>query len=305
MKYIDDSLRTFGLLIVAFFLLLAVVPVNHAIMAQYDLSTTPYKVLYFLVYLPFAGSWVAAYYGYSRLVAYARSVTSTAEGSGFAALAKGTGWLAWGFLLQSYAAVVLNAIANAHPNFHPTASIISNYIGVFFLFVAFVFIGSGARALIQHTKQQVSAVMTRNIQLAFVTLGVLYCYLIFRNLDLYTLSASNNPYFLPVWLLILTIIIPYLYAWFIGLLAAYEIIVVAKHAKGVLYRQALRLLAGGVAVVIGSLITEQYVRTVVPHTGRLSLNIALLLTYLIYLAMAAGFVLITTGASRLKKIEEV
>jgi hypothetical protein len=108
-----------------------------------------------------------------------------------------------------------------------------------------------------------------------------------------------------VWLLVLTIIIPYLYAWFIGLLAAFEITVVARQAKGILYRQALRLLAGGVSVVIAGLITIQYVRSVFPSGGKLSLGLVLLLIYLVYLIVAAGFVLITLGANRLKKIEEI
>lgn len=305
MKYIDNSMRTFSLLILTFFLLLAIIPVNEAVMAQYDLTATQYRVLNFLVYLPFAGIWFTAYYGYSKLAGYARSISNTDEGSGFEALATGTGWLAWGFLLQSYTSLVLNAIASVYPNFHPSAMIMSNYIGMLFPLVAFVYIGAGARTLMQHTQHHVGVAITRNIQFAFVALGVVYCYLIFRNLDLHTLSASNNPYFLPVWLLVLTIIIPYLYAWFMGLLAAYEILVVAKHVKGVIYRQALRLLASGVAVVIGSFIMAQYLRTAVPKTGRLSLNILLLLIYLIYLAMAAGFVLVTMGANRLKKIEEV
>jgi hypothetical protein len=141
--------------------------------------------------------------------------------------------------------------------------------------------------------------------LVFVVGGVLYCYLTFRRFDPSSLGSTNNPYALPIWLMLLTVIIPYLYAWFVGLLAAYEITTYTKQVRGVLYKQALHLLVIGLlAVIIGS-ITLQYVSSVAPAAGHLTLNYRLLLITLFRVVDGIGFVLIAIGALRLRKIEEV
>jgi hypothetical protein len=107
------------------------------------------------------------------------------------------------------------------------------------------------------------------------------------------------------WLLITTVIVPYLFAWFSGLLAAYEMLLYGRVVSGVFYRQAMRLLAVGMTSVIASLIFVQYIRSVTPRSGHLSLNSTLLLINIVYVCMAVGFLLMSIAAARLKRIEEV
>jgi hypothetical protein len=171
--------------------------------------------------------------------------------------------------------------------------------------VAYLLIGRGTRSLIEHAKFRLSSNESRLIVLAFLILGVAYCFFTFQKLNLHSLTATDNPYYLPGWLLITTIIIPYLYAWFSGLLAAYEMLVYGRNVTGVFYRRGMQLLAAGLVGIIASSVIIQYIRTVVPRAGHLSLNTTLLMINIIYICMAIGFVLIIIGANRLKKIEEV
>jgi hypothetical protein len=134
---------------------------------------------------------------------------------------------------------------------------------------------------------------------------VLYCYLTFRQFNPGSLGSTHNPYFLPIWLLLLTVIIPYLYAWFVGLLAAYEITSYSQQVRGVLYKQALHLLVGGLVAVIAGSILLQYISSVDPSPGHLVLDYRLLLVVLFRIVIGIGFVLIAAGANRLKRIEEV
>jgi hypothetical protein len=110
---------------------------------------------------------------------------------------------------------------------------------------------------------------------------------------------------LPAWLMIVSVIVPYLYAWCIGLLAAYEIMVFSVNVRGLLYRRALLFLVIGLVAVILSSIAYQYVNSVVPRTGELVFNYKLLLTLAIRIVSGIGFFVLAIGASRLKKIEEV
>jgi hypothetical protein len=138
-----------------------------------------------------------------------------------------------------------------------------------------------------------------------VTVGVLYCYLIFRQLGSISFGSTADPYYLPLWLMVTTVTIPYLYAWFIGLLAAYEISAYSRHIRGLLYKQSLWLLAIGLVVVIGSSVTLQYINSVGPRAGYLLLNYHLLFLSCCRIIGSCGYALIALGAIRLKKIEEV
>jgi hypothetical protein len=105
--------------------------------------------------------------------------------------------------------------------------------------------------------------------------------------------------------MVVSVIIPYLYAWFVGLLAAYEIMLFSRHSKGVLYRQSLSLLALGLVVIIASSIALQYMNSIQPRVGHLMLSYHLIITSIFRIIGGGGFVLLAVGANRLKKIEEV
>ena len=108
-----------------------------------------------------------------------------------------------------------------------------------------------------------------------------------------------------MWLILLTIIIPYLYAWFMGLFAAYEIFLYSKQTKGLLYRRALTFLSGGFVITIISSVILQYVQSDTTRIRRISFNWLFVGIYLLLLIYASGFLLIGKGAQRLKRIEEV
>jgi len=275
-------------------------------MHSYHLSPTAYHVLLLIVELPVMATWLAAFYGYSKLRDYANSIANTPEEAGFKRLTLGIRWLAWSLILPTILSLISNSIANSHQSFHPTAIILTNYFNLFFPLVAFTLMASGVDSLLAYAKWKQS--YTQNLKpllLFFAALGGIYCYLTLRYINLGQPDSRNNTFYLPGWLLLFTIIIPYLYAWFVGLLAAYGLNTLATSAKGVLYRQSLSLLTAGVSLVIASSVGSQYLHIIVPRTGHLSLNVALLIVYVFYLVIILGFVLISLGASRLKRIEEI
>jgi len=262
-------------------------------------------MLLFLIYLPLAIIWFTAFYGYNKLKQYARSVRETPEGLGYEGLARGFTWLSWGLLVPVTITIVLHAISGQNPNFNASAIIISNYISLIFPLIAFSIINNASHRLVSRRGEDTTLSANKLIMILFIVLGVAYCYLVFKHIDGHGLTDSNNPYMIPVWLIITTIVIPYLYAWFVGLLAAYDLHRLSKRAKGVLYRQALSLLSRGATLVIVSLISVQYLRSVVPRTGHFSLSMTLVTTYLIFIIMMFGFIMISLGASRLKRMEDI
>ncbi|MEO8105193.1 MAG: hypothetical protein ABI602_02550 [Candidatus Saccharibacteria bacterium] len=294
------------ILLSAIYLLLAVaLPGNTQASRIYHLTIPQYHLLQFMVILPLMLLAFSAFYGYAKLQNYANSIEQTPEGKDFDLLALGCKWLAWGLLIPAIITIILSSIANAHPGFAGTSLIISNYVSLLVAIVAFGFISTGSHGLLSRTKKRLSALNLKMLIIAFVLIGVIYCFLTFRQLVGNSIGSTNNPYALPLWLMFLTIIIPYLYAWIVGLLAAYEIILFSKLSRGVLYRHALQQVASGLSIVIASSVALQYLSAAVPRNEHLSLNSSLAATYAIRLGAAVGYILIARGAMRMKKIEEV
>jgi hypothetical protein len=276
-------------LLSAFYLVLvSLLPANRLSMQQYGWTSFDYHMIYLMIVIPMVAIWFAGFYGYYCLQRYANSISGSPDADDYRQLSRGVAWLAWGLPIQSLSAVLLNGIANSYTGFHSWSIIISNYISLIIPLVAFTIIGNSSRNLITRANIRISLGGARSIVLAFVTLGVLFCYLSFRHFDLASLNGTNNPYYLAMWFMLLTIIIPYLYAWFVGLLAAYEIASLATHVRGVLYNQALRLLGSGLVAVIVSSILLQYIGSVAPRTGHLELNSRLFVIYIIRLLAGAG-----------------
>jgi hypothetical protein len=301
----NRALRNAFLLALFYLLLIFILPIDKSNAEHYNLGSFQYRIVIALVSLPAILAWLAAFLGYAKLKEYALSIRDTSEGKFFDKLAAGYGWLAWSVPVPILASVILNGIANHWGGFHKPAIILVNYINLMLAVIAFSIIGVASRSLISKAQLKLNLAASRFFIIFFLVVGVLFCYLTFRNFDLSSFTSANNPYFLPVWLIVLTITIPYLYAWFAGLLAAYEIRLYSKDLKGVLYTRAMQMLIAGLIMVILSFIALQYINSVVPRTGHLDLSLRTLLVSLCRLIGAGGFVLVAYGAVKLKRIEEV
>jgi hypothetical protein len=289
----------------AYVLLIFILPPSHTTMRLYHMTSLQYKTVLLLVSIPSLIVWLAAFMGYIRLRLYADSVSESEDGRHFSRLASGAAWLAWSLPVTALLILVLNGFANRWPAWHPASIIVGNYAVLLPVLIAFTMIGGAARSLLQSAQVRISLSATRLIMFFFAAAGVLYCYLVFRNLDLSSLGASQNPFFLPVWLLVVTLIVPYIYAWLVGVLAAYEITLFSNNAGGLLYRRALRLLAVGLVAVIAGSIALQYIGGVHPGASYLVLDGRLLAVTIFRLISGAGFLLLARGADKLKRIEEV
>lgn len=304
-KYLQNPVYNFIGLVIIFFLLMIFIPANNVVMHTYNMSPHEYRILLFITEIPVVIIWFAAFYGYYRLREYTASIEKTKEEIVFKKLTLGILWLAWGFVLPTILALIFSMFISTSNDITPAMLIFENYISLLFPLVGFTIIADGAHRLITYEKLKSARISIRLLLLTFVACATLYCYFTFRNLNLNQLTSTGNPYYLPVWLIIFTITIPYLYTWLIGLLAAYEYSIFAKQVKGVIYRRAIQLVTVGVVLIIVDSIAVQYIHSIIPRTGHISLNSILVATYLLYFVIVLGFILITIGANKLKKIEDI
>ncbi len=299
-RKLPNTFVAFAALAVTNVILGLLLPANVGTMHAYHLTATQYHILLLLIDLPLSAVWFSAFYGYKTLREYAAVIGEATESEGFGRIVLGLIWLAWWLPVGTIVMLILHAIAYANSGFYAAAIIIEHYLSIAVAVVAFLLISAGTHQLAERSHRPTTSNI-RSIIAACTLFGVLYGYFSLRQI----IGGGPNPYHLPVWLILCTVTAPYLYAWFMGLFAVYEITRYQQKAKGLLYKQALTYIAGGMAAIIGSSIVIQVATSGTRYLTRLNLNGALLIVYLFLLVYAVGFCLVALGAKRLKKIEEV
>jgi len=174
------------------------------------------------------------------------------------------------------------------------------------LLIAFLIIGSAARGIGGQNNKVDLGRLSSQVVIALLTIGgVVYCFLVLRSFNLNSMSDTQNHYHMPVWLAVLTVIIPYLYAWFVGIMSAYEITLHAKGVKGLLYRKALMNIVTGLLAVVLSFIAVQYLNNAWQMPAHVIFTGHLVVSTIFRIIGGAGYILMAIGANRLKRIEEV
>ena len=284
---------------VATYLVLTIVTrPNKAILQQYHISESVARLLSISVALPLIGIWFAAFYGFAKLNGYARLIKKHEDGQHVATIARGLTWLAISLPVGACVSAALNLVAQHHSSFLSASGVISGYVNLLIPLVGFSILGAGARGLVDYIKQRPAHALSLLLALFLAVIGVVYCYFIFSD------SHIRAIYHMPVWVLMFTIVVPYLFMWFMGLLAATELFTYATKAPGVVYRNGWKLLAAGLGAVIASSIAIQYLVTLTNRLSRLKIGALLAIIYLLLLVLASGYIAIALGAKKLQKIEE-
>lgn len=290
-----------GLWAALYCLLVAVLPTNLPTIQQYHLSEGEYRIFALLTGLPTIIVWFVAFYGCAAFTDYALRVNNTQEGTAYLRIAQGLTLLSWGLPISNCLNTLLGGLSRVNPGLQAGALIISHYLYLLIALIAFTYMSDGSRSLRDIVNKLPSKNVVRLMMLAGIFASVAYCALTARQVRIEHL----NSYHLPLWLILLTIVIPYLYAWQMGFFAVFEISQYRRTVRGMLYKNGLGLLATGVTFATVASVGLQFLMSSSRYLRRIELNWRLLATYIIMVLFAVGFIMITVGASKLKKIEEV
>lgn len=294
----------FVLVVVFYLFLILVLPASKTVMYQYRLDSVGYRSLLLTLAIPSIIVWGIGLYGVQQLTLYAQRLIGTARGYAFDRMALAMRILVWSLPVTAIFSSLVLAAGISYPALLKVSVIVLNYTLLGFALVSFSLLSGGTRALLLEHKFTMTSAAARVISLLFVVLGSLYCFFVFRNLNTDSLTAIQGPYFLPTWLVVLTLLIPFLYAWFCGLLAAFELHHISRMSEGVWYRQALVWLAAGITLVIAGGTSAQYIQTINPQAGYFSVNWLLALSTFIRVITGAGFAVLAIGAKKLQQLEE-
>lgn len=299
MKVKSKIFYWYAAFVVAFGLLTLLPSPDKVSMQRYHLSSTSIRLLDLTLIIPEALIWFVAFYGYQKLSRYASLIRSDKDGSQIFHLARGLLLLAVGLPIAAILSTILNIIASHVPDFKPSAVVINNYCGILFPLWGFLLMSIGARGLGNLAKTRPRFTVLNAITLAVIILGVGFCCLVSVGH-----TAVRNTYHMSPGLVMLTLGVPYMYTWFLGLLTIAELHAYSHTVPGVLYRRGWMLLIWGLGSIILTYITIEYLSTLSTWITSLSLGGILALLYVLLLLLAGAFIVVALGAKKLTKIEE-
>jgi hypothetical protein len=268
-------------------------------LARYDVSPLVLRLISLTIVLLLAAIWLAGFYGYGKLRAYSHLIEREKDGKHVAMLTRGMFLMVMWLPVSSVISVVLNYIGMHHLGLLPAFAIIENYINLVLPLTGVLLIGIGARGLSELAKQRPTHLAISILAMLLIYIGLIYYRLVATTAD------RASVYHMNIWLILLTIVAPYIYMWFMGFLATYEIFNYRLKVAGIVYRTSWRYLALGFGWLIVLSIGVQYLTTLTARLNHLSIYWILVIIYSLLLVYSVGFVLISLGARKLQKIEEV
>lgn len=297
----------FGIFSLIYIFQTVILPADKAILIRYHLSRAQAAMLLATVALPYIFIWFMALIGYLRLHDYATAIRKSKDGNAFATIARGVFGITIWLPLSAIVSSATSRFYAQHPDATATMVRLNNYLTLLILFIAFVIIFQGTRRLLIMVKQP-----------SFTMLQVLGIVLFTIMMVLYIVATLHDParrvptakvpvasYYLPDWVTYLTIIVPRIVMWTLGLIAVQYIYMYRRAVKGVIYRDALQYVASGFALVILISVILRYIESLPAEFNSLALGPVLLLIYVLLAIMGSGYALIAKGARQLQRIEEL
>lgn len=301
MKLRSYSLQLYVSAVTLYLILDLAIPLNRATREAYNFTMSQAHIIAFITAMPLFGVWFVAFFCYGRLQKYAAAIRGSKEGVAFGLIADGVMVLSWGLVVQAFASLILGGISDHVTGFSLPALALLAYIKIGFALTAFTLIGSGARRLLSG-KQYANLANSRLLLLLFAIIATVYSYL---SLHLRLNHPGTVPR-LPIAWLIATVTIPYIYGWFLGLMAVFDINTHARTTKGRLYRNSLNLLAMGLICLLIASIVMQYLNSLfISNLGYFSIDAVLLIDYFLLAGMTLGYVLMINGVRGLQRIEDI
>jgi hypothetical protein len=268
---------------------------------QYNLSQTQARLISLSIAIPAVLINLMAIYGFLKLNRYTQHIKKTKEGGAYHTLTLGLMVLTFSLPLLAIMSALFRFNTTNNPGLIPSLTIIDNYISLLFPLLAFLIIAKGACELVDTLKGKGQNTRERPALLTGIILASSFTWLVtVQPLD----NGVNNVYFLPNWILVITLVIPYVYVWCKGIAAAYNLYVYKKKVSGNVYRKAVGYLSYGIGIIISLSIVIQMLTTVSAQLSSLALGPILGIVYLLLGLYVLGYAMVARGARKLMLIEE-
>jgi hypothetical protein len=273
---------------------------------RFNLTPAKTHLLQVCIALPIILIWLAALYGAERLKTYSEVIKNYPDGKAMGTLAAG--------LTILVASIVINGLVSIlrpwalRDGWLPAFTIINNYLSIIIPLIGFWIMYRGSTQLLKTTKV-VRKYTARWIPISIVLAAIAAVYLlVIMNYDYRNATPDPTKYssfYLPDWLIVISLVIPYLVAWGLGIKAALNVAAYRQEVKGTIYKNALKWLVAGVLLVVAFAVSLQLLIAFSTYFSKAGLAAILAIVYLIIIFYAVGYLVIASGARKLNAIEKV
>ncbi|MEO5499733.1 MAG: hypothetical protein ABIR46_04500 [Candidatus Saccharimonadales bacterium] len=291
-------------LVTLYVLLVFILPTDPQTLSKYNLNLLQFQLLNLSFVIPISLIYLTALYGFVHVDTYANKVLKSKEGRYLKLLAMGLGIQAFSLPLNSLLGTARTYARQFHPDWVPNISILKNYVLLVFTVAALLLVAKGAQGLystLKRRKTDVRVVPSFYWIVGPVLLACVYTWLIVAQ---GYKAPGGEPYYMPIWMIIVTIVAPYVFIWCVGIWAAMYLRVFRNEVKGLIYKRAINQLAVGIGFIILASVFIQGITSLAGVLSRLELTPVLMIVYCLLALYAVGYGLVARGAKKLAQIEE-
>ena len=288
-----------------------ITPTSAKSLAKYHISSLGLHLVSLSITIPIVIIWIIAFYGFIKFKAYAKSIDDRPDGKFLGKVALGLEVLAIYLVLSSIVSSIGSYISLKHLSQVPREVIVANYLAVIFYGLTFYLTLKGANGLSKTTKKSYNYLKLKWWTVVYLLLAAGYAYLAMTSKFKSTpaTDTTHGLYYLPNWLILISVILPTILIWFAGLQTVSLLAYYRKNTQGRIYKQSLSKLTTGLSIVIVLTISLQFLGIIVQRysngLANLSLPAILLIVYILVIAIAVGYMVIALGAKNLKRLEEI
>lgn len=299
-----NQLIVFLLITFAYIFLVLTASTDPAELERYHVTQMQVRLWSVALLVPIVAIWFGAFYGYSKFKNYADTIEDSADGQALQKLSKGLMVLAFSLPTLALVGAIFSHISVSAPEYLGPAVIVRQILNIGFPLLAFVIIGDAAGDLVSQLRRRKRS-QQNNKPIIFTVIAASSIFTGFIVALADESARPTNIYSYPIWFVVFAAVIPYLYMWYRGLAAAYNLNFYSKNVHGLIYKQAFNYLSAGLCAVIVVAIAPQMLTVLTPQLESLQFTSLVFFIYVLVAVYAVGYGLIAVGAKRLKRIEEV
>ena len=246
--------------------------------------------------------WAIALRAAVRFKHYVVSIKGSDDGSRLDYIANGLLYLVAYIVALTLGSMVVQLYRDG-PRFHQ-AVVMNNYLPLFIALVSSVYLYIGSRRLVSLVG---SDGRNRRHELLksvpFVIIIALFAFHFYMNAMGLSGDGGVPRFILPINILMISYVLPYIVMWSLGLLACVNLAWYSHNTPGTLYKKMFHNFYQGILVIIISLFFAQ-VLTITPLTMEV-FSPGLILIYAVLVLAVFGFALVYRGTLKLEKLEAV
>lgn len=296
----------FSILAIIYLLESLLIPPDQSSLKRYELLDAEARALKLTITLPLIVIWSLGFYAYSKFDSYAELVKKSPEGKALKKISYGLLAMALWLPLSSIISSIITYAYGLQPNLTAPMTILNNYVNLALVFTAVYILFRGTHMLRALAKKPGHWRWATLSSIFVSTISIFYVYVAMTNPVRQRPSGDSlAAFYMPDWLSLITLILPYVIVFILGFKAVEYIHTYKQQAQGIIYRQALKNIANGLAIVVISLIAVRYLASLNTFVASADLKLVLQVIYGFVLLIAIGFIVLASGTKRLKRIEEI